>query len=108
MESDVWCGFDPPLPFTKYRLIAAQRVDENEDFHQVHFRMNACNQTIRSLISSFPKVILLCDRSFFDTRSYPSENRFNYVRWIQALLDTTTSAHDDAQDTSRHVSGLDM
>jgi len=34
--------------------------------------------------------------------------RFNYVRWIQDLLDTTSPSFNDRYDPDRQVLGLDM
>lgn len=34
--------------------------------------------------------------------------RFNYVLWVQDLLDTTSATYSDKYDEGREVIGLDM
>ncbi|KAL8643146.1 MAG: hypothetical protein Q9226_008425, partial [Calogaya cf. arnoldii] len=38
----------------------------------------------------------------------PLPNRFNYILWIQDLLDTTSTSYDDRYYPAREVVGLDM
>jgi 23S rRNA (adenine1618-N6)-methyltransferase len=38
----------------------------------------------------------------------PVSNRWNYVRWIQELLDTSSPTYTDAYDPDRRVTGLDI
>lgn len=36
------------------------------------------------------------------------DERFNYVVWIQDLLDATSDSYEDRYDAERTVTGLDM
>lgn len=38
----------------------------------------------------------------------PIPNRYNYILWIQDLLDSTSDSYADRYDAERTVTGLDM
>lgn len=47
-------------------------------------------------------------RRSVDTDSSDIDERFNYIVWIQDLLDTTSDSYADRYDAERTVTGLDM
>lgn len=56
----------------------------------------------RSLIGNFAPS-LNSDSNYSET-----DERFNYIVWIQDLLDTTSESYTDRYDAERTVTGLDM
>lgn len=100
----------PPYSTVDFKALAKADPDFKQTWQACSGKLDFQDpSTLQTLSKAILRVDFGIDLSLPDNRLCPPiPNRWNYVAWIQGLLDSTSPSHSNRYEPSREVVGLDI